>query len=158
MQDLVKKLTSNKYARPAMFILPVVIAAGLMKPYFMQSMQTSSLDLLSNTETIDNAVQPNKVVAVIDQHLEEKNNQRSQLTYTEPEYCIIVGSFKDQANAVQFMNRPVFGKVDAELLFTNNLYRVSVGSFKSKDVATKRLIELRVRNRELKDAWVFTKK
>lgn len=157
-QDLARRAAGSKILKPALYILPLVIAVALIKPIAFDQVQTSSLNITTETESI-NTIVAEEIAdeEAITKHLAETSHQRSALTYSEPEYHIIVGSFQEQANAVQFMNKPIFGKVDAELLYTNDLYRVSVGNFKNKKVATKRLIEMRVRNRELKDAWVFTK-
>jgi len=157
--DLSYQVSHSKFAKPVLYVLPFVIAGTLLKPYFDQGFQSSSFDFLANTEVpVAVPVEHQATVEEIDKHLDEENNQRNALVYAEPEYHIIVGSFKDQVNAIKFLDNPVFGKFTSELIYTNNLYRVSVGKYMSKDTAKRKLVEMRVRNRELKDAWIFCKK
>lgn len=136
----------------------------------MDDIQTTSFDIVSPS-TIEPkiieapilAIEPDaptkaQTETIIDKHLEEINNQRSALAYSEPEYYIIAGSFKDEANALQYMTKPIFNIVPAQLVYMDNLYRISVGQYDAKQTARIKLAELRTRNRELKDAWVYTNK
>ncbi len=170
LHDMARKAVNRKIMKPVLYTLPLIIAAGIIQPFIADDIQTSSLDIITTTvseiKIEDTQIKEPKTETVIkaqtetliDKHLAEVNDQRSELAYTEPEYFIIVGSFKDEANAMQYMSKPVFNIVPASLIFTDNLYRVSIGKFDAKRTARIKLAELRTRNRELKDAWVYTSK
>lgn len=170
MHDLARRAANSKIIKPVLYTLPLVIAAGIMQPFVMEDIQSSSLDMLTPTvkmvhpqavKQVDSVAEPISVAqteTLIDQHLAEINNQRSELAYTEPEYIIVVGSFKDEANAVQYMSQPIFNVVPAQIVYADNMYRIIVGRFADRRTARVKLAELRVRNRELKDAWVYSSK
>lgn len=172
LHDLARRAVNSKIVKPVLYTLPIVIAAGIVQPFVLEDIQSSSLDMLTPAVTTakhtpapavpaDSVAEPITVAqteTLIDQHLAEINNQRSELAYTEPEYIIVVGSFKDEANAIQYMSRPVFNIVPAQLVFTDNMYRIIVGKFTDRHTARVKLAELRTRNRELKDAWVYSSK
>lgn len=170
LHDLARKAANSKIMKPVLYTLPLVIAAGIMRPFVMDDIQTTSFDIVSPSiiepkiiEAPILVIEPDaptkaQTETVIDKHLEEINNQRSALAYSEPEYYIIAGSFKDEANALQYMTKPIFNIVPAQLVFMDNLYRISVGQYEAKQTARIKLAELRTRNRELKDAWVYTNK
>lgn len=172
--DLARKAANSKIVKPVLYTLPLVIAAGIVQPFIMEDIQSSSLDILTPevqsvrhvpakhaeplADTVAEQISVAQTETLIDKHLEEINNQRSELVYSEPEYIIVVGSFKDEANAVQYMSKPIFNVVPAQLVFADNMYRIIVGKFQDRHAARVKLAELRTRNRELKDAWVYTSK
>lgn len=170
LHDLARRAANSKIVKPVLYTLPLVIAAGIVQPFVMEDIQSSSLDVLSPTvktakrveaKPVESVAEPVTVAqteTLIDQHLAEINNQRSELAYTEPEYIIVVGSFKDEANAMQYMNKPIFNVVPAQLVFADSMYRIIVGKFTDRHAARVKLAELRTRNRELKDAWVYSSK
>lgn len=170
LHDMARKAVNSKIMKPVLYTLPLIIAAGIIQPFIADDIQTSSLDIVTPTVTevriTENQIKTpeSQIISkaptetLIDKHLAEENDQRSALAYKEPEYFIIVGSFKDEANALQYMSKPVFNIVPATLIFTDNLYRISIGKFDAKHTARVKLAEFRTRNRELKDAWVYTSK
>jgi hypothetical protein len=170
-----------KYGKPVLYAIPVLAFFWIMKPYFSPQVQVASLEFtreitaarktieteraketaaILNTGIVTEAAasmpeHKSETLAAVVTEFDRLSNQRSALAYSEPEYIIIAGSFKDQANAMAYIAQPFIGHLPAEIIFSDGLYRVCIGRFAQREDARRRLLEIRVRNRQLKDAWVF---
>lgn len=75
------------------------------------------------------------------------------------EYCIIVGSFGDENNAVNFRKQLIENGFSEASIMQNQqgMNRVCVSSFDNEKQAREELLRIRQSNDELQDTWLLIK-
>ena len=75
------------------------------------------------------------------------------------EYYVIIGSFRQIANARQYNDQLVAKGFSPEILASENgLFRVSVGAYNAESAARAKIADIRAQHREHRDVWLLVRK
>ena len=74
-------------------------------------------------------------------------------------FYVIIGSFRQVANARQYNEDLVSKGFSPEILVSENgLFRISVGGYNSESAARAQIAEIRAKYREHRDVWLLARK
>jgi hypothetical protein len=171
-KEAVKKIITNKTTKRILISIPIIAALSLipLNPDFLKktNINFSSFNPVNNVaqETISTNTSQQKIK--ISNVLDENTDKRTALFYgrtdetknnksiaNNKKYFLIVGSFKNLLNAKNLKQKLVNEGFKPEILNGSNKYRVSIDCFDNKNVALKKLSQLR--NKDNKSAWLLTK-
>lgn len=167
-------INTSSILRYAAVLVPVAALIALI-PYYNNRHQenagfvSGSANMPVSIEDSVSALQKDGLS--VDRELLESTNKRSALFYNETPvpatvakkkvldnciYYIIGASFKDQANAEKYRIKYQKAGFDSEIVLSDDLYRVSLGSFDDKVKALHELRRIRG-NEEYSKIWLYSK-
>lgn len=176
--DNIKKMPvidTKKVLRYAAIIVPLAALIGLIPVYRQHSQQNAGV-MVAPTPTnipIEDTISATNTELSVDNAIEASTDKRAALFYNEtpvsstaankkkeqPQNCvyyIIGGSFKDKANADKYVKKYTKAGFDSEVIETEQLYRVSLGSYTDKVIALHELRRIRAKE-EYINTWLYTK-
>lgn len=161
-------LNRKKLVRRALMFSPVVLALALFPTKFYDNIQQSSFFSVVDTSIKTNIVNEEIVAAPeteiddtqkkILSTIEDETSREKGLLYVEPinkNFHVILGSFKDEKNAILFQNNMKAQGFDCDIINKGGFYRVAAASFESKSQAYQHVISLKKRDAVFADAWVY---
>ena len=176
--DNIKKMPvidTRKVLRYAAIIAPLVALIGLIPVYRQHAQQNAGVPPIPAPTNlpIEDTITASVPTQSVDYAITASTDKRAALFYNEnpapnnttahkamqPQnsvYYIIGGSFKDKANAEKYAKKYTKAGFDSEVIETDQLYRVSLGSYNDKVIALHELRRIRAKE-EYNNSWLYTR-
>ena len=166
-------IDTKKALRYAAIIVPLAALIGLIPVYRQHLQQNAGITAPAPANLpIEDTISASAPVQSVDYAITASTDKRAALFYNEnptqttsahkaeqPQnsiYYIIGGSFKDRANADNYVKIYKKAGFDSEVIETDQLYRVSLGAYNDKVIALHELRRIRAKE-EYNNSWLYTK-
>ncbi len=168
--DRTPHINAQKVLRYAAVVVPLAALLALV-PFHNKEQQSAGIVSANITLPIEDSVTASAGKSSIDYAIEASTDKRNALFYNETPakitnrhisaqkstYYIIGGSFKDRANANEYVAKyKKAGFSDAKIIESETLFRVSLCSFDDKVVALHELRRIRAKE-QYSNLWLYTK-